>query len=156
MEGDTGAAKRLSFVLVILLVVPLFSSVQAEGGAALIEEASFGIVDYTTVESANLSTTLEVHELTGLSANITLLLKVESLEGALLSNETQSVSELSAFEERNLSATFTDLPYVYSRVSADLLGEVGMNTSTHLSTITRTVQRLRPLSISLGGVGPFG
>lgn len=153
MEGDTGAARRLSSVLVILLVLPLFSSVQAEGGAALIEEASFGIVDYATVESANLSTTLEVHELTGLSANITLLLKVESLEGALLSNETQSVSELSAFEERNLSATFTDLPYGYSRVSAELLGEVGMNTSTHLSTITRTVQRLRPLSLSLGGIG---
>ena len=115
MEGDIGAARRLSSVLVILLVLPLFSSVQAEGGAALIEEASFGIVDYATVESANLSTTLEVHELTGLSANITLLLKVESLEGALLSNETQNVSELSAFEERNVSATFTDLPYGYRK-----------------------------------------
>jgi hypothetical protein len=140
-------------VLVILLVLPLFSSVQAQGGAALIEEASFGIVDYATVESANLSTTLEVHELTGLSANVSLLLKVESLEGTLLSNETQILSELSGLEERNLTATFTDLPYGYSRVTAELHGEVGVNTSTHLSSITRTVQRLRPLSISLSGVG---
>lgn len=153
MEGDTSGSRRLSSVLVILLVLPLFSSVQAEGGAALIEEESFGVVDYTTLESANLSTTLEVHELTGLSANITLLLKVESLEGVLLSNQTQSVSELGAFEERNLSATFTGLPYGYSKVTAELIGEVGMNTSSHLSSITRTVQRLRPLSISLGGVG---
>ena len=153
MEGDTGAARRLSFVLVMLLVVPLFSGVQAGGGAALIEEASFGTVDYATVESANLSTTLEVHELTGFSANISLSLKVETLEGTLLSNQTQSVSELGAFEQRNLTITFNDLPYGYSKITAELFGEIGTNTSTHLSSIVRTVQRLRPLSISLGGVG---
>ena len=28
MEGDTGAARRLSYVLVMLLVVPLFSGVK--------------------------------------------------------------------------------------------------------------------------------
>ena len=80
-------------------------------------------------------------------------MKVETLEGTLLSNQTQSVSELGAFEQRNLTITFNDLPYGYSKITAELFGEIGTNTSTHLSSIVRTVQRLRPLSISLGGVG---
>ena len=153
MQGDVAGPRRLSLALVVLLVLPLFSGVQAQGGAVLIEEASFGISDYATVESTNLSTTLEVHEMVGSTANITLLLKVESLEGSLLFNQTQTLSELGAFEHRNISANFTGLPYGFSKVTAELLGEVGSNTSTHSSSISRTVQRLRPLSISLGGVG---
>ncbi len=153
MQGDLAGARRLSLALVVLFMIPLFSGVQAQGGGVLIEEASFGIPDYATVESSNLSTTLEVHEMVGFSANITLTLTVESLEGVLLSNQSQLLSELGAFELRNISANFTNLPYGFSKVTAELSGEVGTNTSTHKSSISRTVQRLRPLSVSLGGVG---
>ena len=135
MQGDFVAARWLTPALVLLLIMPLFSGVQAQGGAALIEDSSFGVEDYTTVETSNLSTTFEVHEMMGFSANITLALRVESLEGAMLSNQTQSVSELGAFEHRNISVTFTGLPYGYSKVSAELFGEIGTNTSTHISFV---------------------
>ena len=153
MGGEVDSSRRVGAFLVLLFILPLFPSVQAQGGGVLIDAASFGVEDYASTESEDLTISIELHELTGASANVSLTLRVETMEGVMLSNQSQVLPELTPLEQRNISATFLGLPYGYSRVTAEVSGDVGTNTSSHLTSITRTVQRLRPLAITLGGIG---
>ena len=73
------------------------------------------------------------------------------MEGVLLANQTLTVSSLMGFEERNVSASVSNLPYGFSQITVSLTGDVAANTSEYTSSITRVVQRLRPLNISFGG-----
>jgi len=151
MEGERRSQRGVTFLLVMLFVFSLFPGVQAQAGEVLLEEASFSIVDYASFEGENLSFTVEIHEQSGGSSNATLFLLVETLEGTLLSNSSLGLNEFLALEQRNVSGAFVGLPFGFSTVSLVLDGDVGSNTTTHQSILTRTVQRLRPLAITLGG-----
>ena len=153
MGGAGDSSRRVGAFLILMFILPLVPSVQAQGGGVLIDAASFGVEDYASTESEDLTISIELHELTGASANVSLTLRVETMEGVVVSNQSQVLPELTPLEQRNISATFVGLPYGYSRVSAEVSGDVGTNTSSHLTSITRTVQRLRPLAITLGGIG---
>ena len=132
---------------------PLLTLAQAQGGAVLIDEDSFSLVDGDTFEADSVSATLELNEVLGASANVSITLLVQTLDGEVLSNQTQAVSELLAGEVRNVSVSYTGLPYGHSVLVATLTGEVGSNNSQLVDTVTATVQRLRPLAITLGGLG---
>ena len=153
MGGNVDSSRWVGVLLVFLFTLPLLSTVQAQGGGVLIDVSSFGAEDYASTESENLTVSMELHELAGASANVSLTLRVETLEGVVLSNQSQVLPELTPFEQRNISATFVGLPYGYSRLTAEISGDVGTNTSTHLTSVARTVQRLRPLAVTLGGIG---
>ena len=153
MGGNAGSSQRTGILLLLLFLLPILSTVQAEGGGVLIDVASYGAEDHASTEDENVTITLELHETAGFSANVSLNLRVETLEGVLLSNQTNAVPELTPYKQRNVSATFVGLPYGYSLLTAEVVGDVGGNTSTHVSSITRTMQRLRPLTVSLGGIG---
>ena len=151
MEGGRRSQRGVSLLLAMLFVFSTFPGAQAQTGEVLFEEASLSIGDYTSFEEENLSFSVELHELGGGAANITLYLVVATLEGVELSNTSQGLSEFQALEERNITGTFLGLPFGFSTVSISIEGDVGSNTSTHQSELSRTVQRLRPLAISLGG-----
>ena len=151
MEGERRSQRGISLLLAMLFVFSIFPGVQAQAGEVLFEEASLSIVDYTSFEGEDLSFTVELHELGGGAANVTLYLVVATLEGVELSNTSQSLSEFQALEERNITGTFVGLPFGFSTVSISIEGDVGSNSSTHQSELSRTVQRLRPLAITLGG-----
>lgn len=138
-------------VLVMLLMLPLLAGVQAQGGGALLDDASFNLNNGTTFSNETLDFTFEVHETAGQEANVTAHLVAQTLEGVEVSNSSFPISGLAAFEQRNVSASLLSMPFGYSQVSVSLTGDVGVNTSTQTTSITRTVQRLRPLSISLAG-----
>ena len=103
-------AKRNSLLMILLLLLPVIHVVQAQGGAVLIQTDSFSLADGETVQDANVSATLVLHEGMGASANVSILLLVESMEGEVVSNRTQQVPELSAHETLNLTVTFVGLP----------------------------------------------
>ena len=151
MEGERRSQRGVSLLLAMLFVFSTFPGVQAQAGEVLFEEASLSIVDYTSFEGEDLPFSVELHELSGGAANITLYLVVATLEGVELSNTSQVLGEFQALEERNIAGTFVGLPFGFSTVSISIEGDVGSNTSTHQSELSRTVQRLRPLAISLGG-----
>ena len=146
-------ARRNSLLMILLLLLPVIHVVQAQGGAVLIQTDSFSLADGETVQDANVSATLVLHEGMGASANVSILLLVESMEGEVVSNRTQQVPELSAHETLNLTVTFVGLPYGHSVLNATLVGEVGAENTTHATTVSVSVQRLRPLAVSLGGTG---
>ena len=153
MGGGARLERQHSLVLVLLLTLPLLSLAQAQGGAVLIDAGSFSVADGDTFEADSISASLELNEVSGSSANVSLTLLVQTLDGEVLSNQTQAVSELSAGEVRNVSVSFTGLPYGHSVLVATLAGEVGSNSSQLVDTVSATVQRLRPLAITLGGLG---
>ncbi len=152
MEGKGRSGRCVGLFLVFLLLVPLFPAVQAQSGSVVFDEASFSIDDYTSFEGENLPFSVEVDELNGFASNASLHLLVETLEGIVLSNTSQTLAEFQAYEVRNISGVFTGLPVGFSKVSVSLEGDIGTNTSTHQSVLSRTVQRLRPLAITFGGV----
>ena len=153
MGGGTRLERQRSLLLVLVLTLPLLTLAQAQGGAVLIDEDSFSLVDGDTFEADSVSATLELNEVLGSSANVSITLLVQTLDGEVLSNQTQAVSELLAGEVRNVSVSYTGLPYGHSVLVATLTGEVGSNNSQLVDTVTATVQRLRPLAITLGGLG---
>lgn len=153
MGGGTRLERQYTLLLVLVLTLPMLTFAQAQGGAVLIDEDSFSLVDGETFEADSISATLELNEVLGSSANVSITLLVQTLDGEVLSNQTQSVSELLAGEVRNVSVSFTGLPYGHSVLVAMLTGEVGSNNSQLVDTVSATVQRLRPLAITLGGLG---
>ena len=138
-------------VIGILLSTTLLSSVQGQSGSVSIDVDSFGIADYAVFSDESISFSFELHERSGQESNVSVDVVLSSIEGVHLSNQSLTVSSLVAFEQRNLSASVTDLPYGFSQITVSLSGDVGTNSSEYTSSITRVVQRLRPLNISFGG-----
>ena len=152
MEGERRSQRGICLCLVMLFGFSLVPTVQAQAGEVLFDAASFSIADYATFEDEDLAFSVELHEQSGSAANVSLYLVVETLEGAVLSNTTQTLGEFQGLEQRNVSGTFVGLPLGFSTVSIWLDGDVGSNTSSHHVVLTRTVQRLRPLAVTLGGL----
>ena len=153
MGDGSGLGRQRSLLLVLLLMLPLISMVQAQGGAVLIVEASFSLADVSTVEVEDVMATLELNEVLGSSANVSMVLSVQTLEGEEVSNQTQPLPEFVGDETRNVSITFTGLPFGHSVLTASLIGEVGSTNNALVDSVSASVQRLRPLSVSFGGPG---
>ncbi|MGB1354571.1 MAG: hypothetical protein ACPG60_02035 [Poseidonia sp.] len=142
---------HLALFIAFMFLLPLANVVQASGGSVLIEDASFGLVNYQQVNDENLSFTVELHEMDAGQANVSLSVIVSSMEGVEISNTTTVLNEFSASEQRNVSLFVENLSYGYSNISVSLEGDYGVDSPTHMVSISRIIQRLRPLSITLGG-----
>ena len=92
MGDGAGLGRRRSLLLVLLLMLSLISTTQAQGGAVLIDETSFSLTNGTTVDVEDVGATLELSEVLGSSANVSIVLSVQTLEGEEVSNQTQALS----------------------------------------------------------------
>ena len=81
MGGGTRLERQRSLLLVLVLTLPLLTLAQAQGGAVLIDEASFSLVDGDTFEADSVSATLELNEVLGSSDNFSITLLVQTLDG---------------------------------------------------------------------------
>lgn len=153
MGDGAGLERRRSLLLVLLLMLSLISTTQAQGGAVLIDETSFSLTNGTTVDVEDVGATLELSEVLGSSANVSIVLSIQTMEGEEVSNQTQALPEFASGELRNVSITFTGLPYGHSVLTASLIGEVGATNGPLVDSVSASVQRLRPLAITLGGPG---
>ena len=79
MGGNAGSSQRTGILLILLFLLPILSTVQAEGGSVLIDVSSYGAEDHASTEDENVTITLELHETAGFSANVSLNLRVETL-----------------------------------------------------------------------------
>ena len=144
-------ATGLMSLLFLSLIAP---QAAALGGEASIDLSSISLSQSEQTDSSSISYTFEVQELTGQSAEVSAHSTLKTIGGVLLesTNETRTIA-LNAIE--NFSVTFTSLPYGYSIIETTLTGDVGGNSSTHITAFNRTVQRLIPLDIGIGGPGEF-
>ena len=142
-------ALGLFSVLMLSLFVP---QVAASGGEAAIETSSISLGLSEQTDLATLSYTFDVAEQSGQSADVSAQSVLKSIDGLILEtlNETKTVP-LSGVE--TFSVTFTSLPFGYSIIESTITGDVGSNSSTHVTSFNRTVQRLVPLDISIAPAG---
>lgn len=134
----------------LVLTVPVLP-VQAQGGSGLIDGASFGLENGTVITNSSLSFSFEIHEVDGQDANLSVDLALRTLEGATVSSQTLPVTNLTAYEQRNVSVTLEGIGYGYHLVVVQLTGDVGQANLTHAESFSRVIQRLRPLNVTLGG-----
>ncbi|MDP6362885.1 MAG: hypothetical protein QF633_06610 [Candidatus Poseidoniaceae archaeon] len=154
-----GGAKAKRMMTATGLMSLLFLSLIAPQAAALGGEASIALSSISLSQSeqtasSSMSYTFEVEELTGQSAEVSAHSTLKTIGGVLLesTNETRTIA-VNGVE--NFSVTFTSLPYGYSIIETILSGDVGGNSSTHVTAFNRTVQRLIPLDLGIGGPGEF-
>lgn len=145
--------RRVPLLIVALFLVALAPSAHAVAGAGVIDLNSFGLTDYDTFSSENYSFTLELHETDGGPADLDLNVTVTTLEGVILQTLPSQSVNLTSFEQRNVTVSLSSLDYGYSLIHLELSGEVGVETSTQSVNLSRTIQRLRPLSIGFGAAG---
>tara|TARA_B110001452_G_scaffold69555_1_gene56140 strand:+ start:32516 stop:35056 length:2541 start_codon:yes stop_codon:yes gene_type:complete len=151
--GDVPVKRRVPLLIVALFLVSLTPSAHAVAGAGVMDVNSFGLTDYETFSSANHSFTLEVHETDGGTAEVDLNVTVTTLEGAILQTLPSQSLTLTSLEQQNVTVFLTSMEYGYSLVHIELSGDIGVETATQSVNLTRTVQRLRPLSVGLGAPG---
>ena len=144
-------ATGLMSLLFLSLIAP---QVAALGGEASIVLSSISLSQSEQTDSSSISYTFEVEELTGQSAEVSAHSTLKTIGGVLLesTNETRTIADNGI---QNFSVSFTSLPYGYSIIETILSGDVGGNSSTHLTAFNRTVHRLIPLDIGIGGPGEF-
>ena len=155
MEGAKAGRMLTATGLMSLLFLSLIApQAAALGGEATIESASISIDLSQQIESASFTYTFDVEEQSGQSADITVQSTLSTIAGVLIEsiNESRTVP-MNGVEL--FSVTFSGVPLGYSIVETTLTGDAGPNSSTHVTSFNRTIQRLVPLDVSLAEGGDF-
>ncbi len=141
---------RASLVMIGLVILSPISLVQAANGAALFDGSTWSIEAGMGFSGSDLPFTVEVTEVHGGEANITVHITASSLEGDVLFNQSTAIG-LTASQILNFSSTITGLPYGFAEVRLEMFGDVGVNSSSLTTELVRVVQRLRPSNVTFGG-----
>jgi len=159
-EGEepphTANAMRSESVRAGILVVLLLASVltlppvAATAGAAGLATTESTSNTTMTVNDSTVDWSVTVEELASGTANYSLRYGLQSVEGNMLNETVLPNQTLGSGASRVYNLTLNDVPFGLTTLYVSLEGDVGANTSTHLSAFTRPLQRLRPLDVGLG------
>ncbi len=151
-RGESANSKRCAFFLSALLATFLLPLVSATGGGAVIDVSTFSLEDFATTEESTYELEFTVVELLSSSAEVEVQVELSSLDGTVFDTQSQNVT-LSADSSQLVQFSLTDIPYGYTVVHVELLGELGSPNATQALTLNRTLQRLQPIDISLASEG---
>ncbi len=151
-KGEFGNSKRSALCLSALLVTFLIPLASAAGGGAVIDVSSFSLEDFATTEDASYELEFTIVELLSSSADVEVRVELSTLDGNVFDSMSQNLT-LSAGSSQNLQFTITSLPYGYTVVGVELIGELGSPNSSQAVSVNRTLQRLQPVQMSLASEG---
>ena len=151
-RGDIGNPKRSALCLSALFATFLLPLVSAAGGGAVIDVSSFSLDDFATTEQSTYELDFSIVELLSGSAELEVRVELSSLDGNVFDVMSQNLT-LSADSNQNLQFSLTSLPYGYTVVGVDLLGDIGSPNSTQALGLNRTLHRLQPVQLSLATEG---
>ena len=151
-RGDIGNPKRSALCLSALFATFLLPLVSAAGGGAVIDVSSFSLDDFATTEQSTYELDFSIVELLSGSADLEVRVELSSLDGNVFDVMSQNLT-LSADSSQNLQFSLTSLPYGYTVVGVDLLGDIGSPNSTQALSLNRTLHRLQPVQLSLATEG---
>ena len=151
-KGEFGNSKRSALCLSALLVTFLIPLASAAGGGAVLDVSSFSLEDFATTEDASYELEFTIVELLSSSADVEVRVELSTLDGNVFDSMSQNLT-LSAGSSQNLQFTITSLPYGYTVVGVELIGELGSPNSTQAVSVNRTLQRLQPVQMSLASEG---
>lgn len=151
-RGEFGNSKRSALCLSALFLTFLLPLASAAGGGAVIDVSSFSLEDFATTEQSTYELEFSIVELLSSSADVEVRVELSSLDGNVFESMSQNLT-LSADSSQNLQFSITSLPYGYTVVGVELIGELGSPNSTQAVSINRTLQRLQPVQMSLATEG---
>ena len=151
-RGQTGNSKVVAFCLSALFATFLLPLVSASGGGAVIDVSTFSLQDFATTEQSSYGLEFTVTELLSSDADVEARIELSTLEGTVFDSMSQNFT-LAADSSQVLQFNLTSLPFGYTLIGVELVGELGSPNSTQALTLNRTLHRLQPIEISLASPG---
>ncbi|MBT5390951.1 MAG: hypothetical protein HOL22_01230 [Euryarchaeota archaeon] len=151
-RGQAGNPKAVSLFISALFMTCLLPLVSAAGGGAVIEVSTFSLLDFETTEQSTYDLNFTVTEVLSNSADIEAIVELSSLDGTVFDSLSQNHT-LTADSSQVLEFSLTSIPYGYTVVNVEIIGEVGSPNSNQTLSLNRTIHRLQPIDISLASEG---
>ena len=151
-RGEASQSKSLALFITALFLTCLLPLVSATGGGAVLDVSSFSLADFETTEDSSYDLQFDIVELLSSDAEVEVQVELSSLDGTQFAALSQNLT-VSADSTLAVQFALTSLPYGYTNVDVEILGEVGSPNSTQAITVSRTLHRLQPADISLASSG---
>ena len=153
-DGGSSNGNVCFAIIVTFCLVYISPLVSASGDGVVIAEDSINISDFQATDDSYIEL---IFNLTsddyGNSNNYVGQVHIETLsfEGALLTNFSYSF-DLAEGASQAIIANVSGLDFGYTTISASLSGDVGIESGNNVVSFQRTVQRLKPLNISIASL----
>ena len=151
-RGQTANSKVAAFCLSALFATFLLPLVSAGGGGAVIDVSTFSLQDFATTEQSSYGLEFTVIELLSNDADVEVRIELSTLEGTVFDSMSQNFT-LAADSSQLLQFNLSSLPFGYTTIGVELIGELGSPNSTQTLSLNRTLHRLQPIEISLANQG---
>ena len=151
-RGQSGNSKVSAFCISALFLTFLLPLVSASGGGAVIDVSTFSLQDFATIEQSSYDLEFTVVEVLSSEAEVEARVELSSLDGTVFDTMSQNFT-LAADSTQPLQFSLVSLPYGYSVVHVELIGELGSPNSTQSLSLNRTIHHLQPIEISLAAEG---
>ena len=149
---QTANSKVAAFCLSALFATFLLPLVSAGGGGAVIDVSTFSLQDFATTEQSSYGLEFTVIELLSNDADVEARIELSTLEGTVFDSMSQNFT-LAADSSQLLQFNLSSLPFGYTTIGVELIGELGSPNSTQTLSLNRTLHRLQPIEISLANQG---
>lgn len=151
-RGEGSQSKCLPLFITALFLTCLLPLVSATGGGAVLDVSSFSLADFETTEESTYDLQFDIIELLSSDAEVEVQVELSTLDGTQFAVLSQNLT-VTADSVLPVQFSLTSLPYGYTNVDVELLGEIGSPNSTQAITLSRTLHRLQPADISLATSG---
>ena len=145
-------SRFLGLVLSALFMTCLIPFASAAGGGGVIDVGSFSLTDYETTEFDTYELHFDIVELLSNDADIEVQVELSSFDGTPFELLSQNITVVSDSTQQ-VHFSLTSIPYGYTIVEVELLGDVGTPNATQSVALSRTLHRLKPYDISLASEG---
>ena len=151
-DGPDRNSTAIFAALLTLMLVCAIPMVSATGPGVSIVEDSINTTDFETFEedflelAFNLSSTNQGNSDTYIGQ---VFIETSSIDGTTLTNNTISF-ELEEGNVETISVNLTNMNFGYTIIEVSLTGDVGEVSENQILGFQRTVQRLKPLNVSIG------
>ena len=151
-RGRTGNSKVSALCISALFLTFLLPLVSAAGGGAVIDVSTFSLQDFATIEQSSYDLEFTVEEVLSSDAEVEARVQLSTLDGTIFDTMSQNFT-LVADSSQLLQFSLVSLPFGYSVVNVELIGELGSPNSTQSLSLNRTIHHLQPIEISLAAEG---
>ena len=151
-SSAAGQSKTLAVVIATLFLTCLLPLVSASGGGAVVDVSTFSLSDFEAIESDSYELEFDLVEVLSSSAEVEVRVLLSSLDGTQYDAMSQNLTVV-ADSTLPVAFTLSPLPYGYTTVEVELLGDLGAPNSTQAVSVSRTLHRLKPADISLATAG---
>ena len=151
-RGHEGNSKVSAFCISALFLTILLPLASANGGGAVIDVSTFSLQELTTTEQSSYDLEFSIVEVLSSDADVEARVVLSTLDGTIFDSMSQNFT-LAADTSQLLQFNLTSLPFGYTAVGVELIGELGSPNSTQALSLNRTLHRLQPIEISLAAEG---